>query len=330
MIRMGTVATHNGSQVSQAHNRRDRRVTDKESHIDKDGEFEVWLDVDVKQAYKKIFAKSVEEYNKTQKRKDRQITDYYKKISADKKKHTCYEMVVGVYGEDSTDEQKREILKKFVETWKQRNGNNMFLIGAYLHNDEEGGMHVHCTYIPIYQSNKGMKLQNGLNKALEQLGIEEGESIHETRQINWQKRENAYLTQLCEERGIRIEHPMADGKGKRKHLSTEQYKIEKQKEDLLKGKSELELLQKGAKYDSLYGKAVAIQKERDELRKENVNLREKNNQLQSANAEMYKQMQKAEKERKKIADEYIKKYMFSGVEPTEDYKKKIIDDVLSK
>lgn len=235
---MATIATHNGSTLSQKHNRRDRKVCDKEKHIRKDGEYEIWLDVDIKDAYERIFDKARVEYNATQKRKDRIIDDYLDKIRQDKKKHICYEMIVGVYGEDSTPQQKKEILWEFANNWKERNP-NLVMIGCYFHDDERDpdtgrktGMHIHIDYIPIAQCERGMKLQNSLDRGLGQQGIECGESIHETRQINWQKRENAYLEQLCNQRGISVEHNTFY-KG---HESTSAYKQRQQRKELEKQK----------------------------------------------------------------------------------------------
>lgn len=270
---MATISTHNGSTLSQRHNRRDKKITDKEKHIKKDGQYEIWGDVDIKKAYKVIFDKAIADYNENQKRKDRQIKDYYEKIEQDKKKHTCYEMIVGVYGEDSTPEQKKEILKEFAKDWKQRNP-NLVMVGCYWHNDEEGEQHIHIDYIPVYRSNKGLRLQNGLNKALEQQGIAQGESIHETRQILWEKRENAYLELLCEEKGLEVKR----SKETRQHESTREYKLrqsEQEKEELKTKYSELEnaAIQVGKKYNQMVAKCNQIVAENEELKTENKTLK---------------------------------------------------------
>lgn len=217
---MATISTHCGSRFSQGHNRRDKKIVDKEEHIDKNGHHETWRDVDIKEAYKVLFQESVDEYNEKQKRKDRQISSYYDKIKEDGKKHLGYEMIVGVYDKGVDDDTKKAILREFFEGWDERNP-NLVLIGAYLHNDEQGEMHLHLDYIPCYESAKGMSLQNGLKRALEQQGIDEGASIHETRQINWQKRENALLEQLCNDRGIEVEHKPYT----LEHKSTLEYKL---------------------------------------------------------------------------------------------------------
>lgn len=316
---MGTVATHNGSTFSREHNRRNRKITDKEEHIDKNGQFEVWADVDLKTAYHKLFDTAQAEYNDKQSRKDRQIADYYEKIKSDKQKNLAYEIIIGVYGSDSSEEQKKEILLDYAKSWKIRNP-NLCMTGCYWHNDEEGEQHIHIDYIPCYHSSKGMSVQTGLNKALEEQGIPQGETMKETRQINWQRRENAYLTQLCEERGIQVEHPMSNKKDKIKHLETDIYKLEKRAEELKAKSSEVELLEKGAKYDSLYDKAVEIQHQRDKLRNNNT-------RLISEHKEMLGKWQKAESDKKKIEKAYLETKSFKGVELNEEYSKKLIDDI---
>ena len=39
-----TISFHNGTSVHRGHNRRDKWIADKESHIDPNGHFEIWHD----------------------------------------------------------------------------------------------------------------------------------------------------------------------------------------------------------------------------------------------------------------------------------------------
>lgn len=264
---MATISTHNGSKLSQRHNRRDRKITDKEEHIDKNGEYGVWLDRDIKEAYVLIFDKAREEYNATQKRKDRRIEDYYQKIEKDQKKHVAYEMIVGVYGDDSTPQQKKAILYEFAKGWKDRNP-NLRMVGCYWHNDEEGEQHIHIDYIPVYRSEKGMKLQNGLNKALAQQGIEGGTSIHETPQILWERRENLHLESLCNAHGVGVERKDFA----RDHEDTKDFKLRRTMRENRELKQENEELRKG--YQAIYEAAVNLKKENEELKRVNKELDE--------------------------------------------------------
>ena len=274
---MATISTHNGSTFSQRHNRRDRKITDKEKHIKKDGHFEIWGDVDIKKAYAIIFDKAVQEYNENQKRKDRQIKDYYEKIEKDKKKKVGYEMIVGVYGDDSTLEQKKEILREFASNWSKRN-KNLVMCGCYFHLDEcSKDPHIHITYFPVYRSNKGLKLQNGLDKALEQQGIQCGTSIHETRQILWERRENAYLEMLCNDKGLEVQR----SKETRQHENTTKYKLRQSEQE----KKELK-----EKYSELSKAAVQVEQKHKQIIKENEELKEKNEELKEENKKISKEL----------------------------------------
>lgn len=217
---MATISTHNGSSVSKRHNERDKAVCDKESHIDLSKPHENWINIDHKQAYDEIFGEALEKFNARQKRSDRRISSYYDHIRHDKKKHVAYEMIIGVYDTRTSTSVKRDILKKFVDTWSKRNP-NLKLVGAYYHADEQGkDPHVHIDYIPVArQCKRGLDTQNALNKALSQQGfVAKSKSV--TSQIMWERSENEFLEKLCNERGIEVEHDYT----KRVHLDTDLYK----------------------------------------------------------------------------------------------------------
>lgn len=224
MNKMGvTISTHNGSAVAREHNIRNPKVVRKEPHIDLNGKFEIWIDEKPSIAYQRLFGKAVEDYNNKQKRTDRKIKDYYQQICNDKKKHTVYEMIVAVGSKENPIDDKtgKAILRQFYEEWTQRNP-NLELIGAYYHADEQGVPHIHLDYIPIAHGyKKGLETQTGLVKALGEQGFEKNGK--ETAQIQWQRRENLYLEELCSSYGIEVDHPCIEG---RQHLKTEEYKLQ--------------------------------------------------------------------------------------------------------
>ena len=232
-----TIATHNGTSVSREHNVRNRNVTDKEPHIDPNGEYEVWHDEKIKAAYQRLFGDAVREYNERQKRDERKVKDYYREVCKDSKKHPCYELLVGVYGSDCPTKTKKEILQEFVSTWNERNP-NLVLIGAYYHADEQGqDPHIHIDYIPVAHGyKKGLHTQVGLNRALfEQDGFQT-QTRHNTAQIQWERRENAYLESLCAARGLSVAHPM---RGRGEHLETLEFKAQKRIESAVKEADEI-------------------------------------------------------------------------------------------
>lgn len=184
-----TISCHNGSSVSLEHNRRDRRITDKEPHIDPNGVHETWIDnTGLLDAYEEIFGEAVEEYNAGQKRKDRKTTtkEYLAKCTPKKKKvkevdkngkakhdnskKPCYEMIVGIYGKtpkldengnkildangDPVTEEMldREIGKEILREFIRdwpKRNPNLKLIGVYYHGDEVGDPHIHVDYVPV-------------------------------------------------------------------------------------------------------------------------------------------------------------------------------------
>ena len=255
-----TISTHNGSQVARQHNLRNPKVIAKEDHIDPYGHFEVWKDEDPKAAYERLFGEAVRAYNAKQTREDRKITDYYRQICEDKKKHPVYELIIGIYGkrEDGTPicskNDGKRILRAFVEDWERRNP-NLKICGVYYHCDESVGVngsqvgHVHIDYIPVGEGfSRGMAVQSSLSKALEQQGfISQG--LNNTAQIQWEARENQYLSTLCAHAGYEVIH----GKGGKEHLDTATYKKVKELQDLQEKEAALshEIAEKEQAYHEL-------------------------------------------------------------------------------
>ncbi len=229
-----TISTHNGSSMAYDHNIRNKKVVSKESHIDPNGVYEIWIDEPIRKAYDRLFGVALEAYNAKQSRSERQIDSYYHAVCKDKKKHPVYEMVIGVYGKNEngspicSEEQGKEIMRQFVENWRERNP-NLELIGAYYHADEpESEPHVHLDYVPVAHGYKrGLETQTGLVKALFEQGFEK--KGKETAQIQWERRENDYLTNLCERAGLIVEHPKAE---ERKHIDTATFKLQTQIQQL--------------------------------------------------------------------------------------------------
>ena len=234
-----TIATHVGTKIARQHNIRDKRITDKEAHIDPNGKHEVWLNCNLteKEAYHKLFDSAVAEYNSRQKRNDRRISDYYEKIRNDKQKHTAYEMIVSVGNmeERIPEELSYEILTEFVEGWKEKNP-NMYMFGCYYHADEQGVPHVHIDYIPVGTNyTRGMKKQVSSSKALEEMGFVT-DTFKGTAQVKWIHSENERLETICNNHGVEVYHPQTG----KEHLEKDLYILEKQAENLKTEISDIE------------------------------------------------------------------------------------------
>lgn len=222
-----TISTHNGSAVSRQHNLRNPKVVDKQEHIRKNGIHETWIDVDPRKAYRELFGAAQDAYNQKQLaagRPGRCIKSYYDAVKNDAKKHPVYEMIVSIGNKQNPPppEVAKEIMREFVDSWPIHN-DSLKMIGAYYHADEQGIGHVHIDYVPVAHGYRnGMEVQNGLVKALNEIGFET-RSSRDTAQIEWEAFQNYRLEQICKWHGLEVEHPLIEG---RKHLETERYKAE--------------------------------------------------------------------------------------------------------
>ena len=229
----GTSSTHNGSESSSPHNLREDAFIKNErakeirtkgsTHIKENGEHENWHFEDIKDFYKRTFQGSVDVYNAKQKKENRKIADYYEKILFDKKKHTCYEMIVGVYGSEIPPDIGKAITKEFFDGWNERNP-NLPLIQVDWHNDEmnkhQNG-HGHGIYVPVAHNCKtGPSTGTSLNQAFKEMGFIDKGPL--TAQMQWQARENKVLDEIALKYGIVILH--GQELEKRKHEKTDDYK----------------------------------------------------------------------------------------------------------
>lgn len=236
-----TISTHNGSKVARDHNLRKPWYVKAQEHIDPSGIHETWHDETLSHAYERLFGDAVREYNNSQARADRRISNYLKQVQDNSKKHTVYEMIVGVYGPvegAQLDPAKgKAILREFTDSWQKRNP-NLALIGAYYHADEEGEPHVHIDYVPVAHGyERGPKTQTGLVKALGEMGFTK--HGRETAQIAWERRENDYLESLCAREGLKVMHPQRHGE-KVAHLHTEVYKAKRERDRAVTQTQELD------------------------------------------------------------------------------------------
>lgn len=294
-----TISTHNGSAVSREHNIRNPKVVSKEPHIDMNGSHEVWIDEPVRKAYDRLFGEAVEAYNAKQARPERQIKSYYNDICKDSKKHPVYEMIIGIYGKNEdgspicSAEQGKEIMRQFVDNWQERNP-NLELIGAYFHADEPGAEpHVHLDYIPVAHGyTRGLETQTGLVKALGEQGFEKKGKA--TAQIQWEKRENDYLTSLCEAVGLRVEHPRQEG---RQHLATQEMKLQSRINELEKVAEQeaARFLEADAKATDAEMRAAAAEKRAAKAAKAEHKLDEVNAKVEIATQEVKTALDKAAK-----------------------------------
>jgi len=188
---------------------------------------------DLMTAYEKCYGQAQRDFDSKQKRDDRKIVDYYTHLfgeapktsiaTAPKGQQSYYEIVVGI-GDMLTcpvgseqGELASKVLDEYMQDFQRRNP-NFYVFNAVKHMDEKTP-HIHLNYIPVANYYvRGMEVQNGHAKALEQMGFgNKKSSIDE-----WRKNERAVIRELCKVHGIELAE---ETKGRGKTLTPNEYKI---------------------------------------------------------------------------------------------------------
>ena len=132
----------------------------------------------IQEAYKEVFGEAVEEYNAKQKRKDRQIKDYYKHVYHSKTLDLQREMIIGLGNKEDWEklgyEKKKEagqLIKEVIEDFIRDKKDHIHVYNAVVHLDEAGAPHAHINFIPLAHNYKnGLKTQPSWTKSLAQMG----------------------------------------------------------------------------------------------------------------------------------------------------------------
>ena len=132
----------------------------------------------VQEAYKEVFGEAVEEYNSKQKRKDRQIKDYYLHVYHSKTLDVQREMIIGLGNKQDLEklgyEKKKEagqLIKEVIEDFIKDKKDHIHVYNAVVHLDEDGAPHAHINFIPLAHGYKnGLKTQPSWTKSLAQMG----------------------------------------------------------------------------------------------------------------------------------------------------------------
>ena len=262
-----TLSFRMSEQHNEGHNLRTIYVPYVDTSKSKDNIY--YVNHTKEQAYDYLFADAVKEYNKKQKRKDRRIEDYLKKLlEAEEKqkklieqkrsegcsykqlakfkkaKQSSYEIIVSLSNMKQNPEfcpngERADdivaILNEYIYNFQDRNP-NAYLYLSTIHLDEQGVIHAHMDVIFYSDSYKsGMSRRVSLNRALEDMGFKSDKEKDGTGKFNlavtkWQNRERDELAEIAKKYDIEI----VNGNQSRQHLNREQYIIEKKKEELQK------------------------------------------------------------------------------------------------
>lgn len=212
---MGRISSPQG-RGNMVHNRRDfSRFAASPSWIDKSRTPEniTLADTPLEAAYEQIFGEALAEYNKKQKRRERQIPDYLEHIKNSKNgERPFYEVVFqwgaadDFKGSPATRQKAKDALEEYARTFGARNP-SIRVIGAFIHMDESSP-HLHLDFVPVATGyTRGMPVRNSLKRALEQQGIVvEGETgRYNNYNQAWLRREREYLGDLCRKQGLIVD-----------------------------------------------------------------------------------------------------------------------------
>ena len=165
----------------------------------------VIIDRHLPELYRETFGAALEQYNTSQVAKghaERQIPDYYEHIKGSKQIKVAYEYVIQVGNKDERPDPEvaEEIYKEWLKDIQERYKGNFVVAQAIIHVDEKTS-HMHLEIIPTAKSERGLPLQNSLNKALEQAGYERTKEVprpYNAMLGDWDK----MLTERMREHGI--------------------------------------------------------------------------------------------------------------------------------
>ncbi|MED1712008.1 plasmid recombination protein [Bacillus thuringiensis] len=178
---------------------------------------------DIREVYEDTFGEAVESYNAKQSRKDRKIEDYYEKIRKDSKTHEQRELIVAIgEGKDGEEHRaaKKAALVQYAEEFQERNP-NLAVYNMVLH-DDEANPHLHINYVPNFESKRGLTRRVGMDKALQQQGIEgKGRALIKL----WRERETGRIEELAKAHIPNFERANV---GSHKYMKVPQFKEAKE------------------------------------------------------------------------------------------------------
>ena len=262
--------SYSGGKGKLRHNNRDIVSSNVDPNRVKDNI--TFISLPLRVAYDKIFKEAQEEYDAKQKRNDRKIHDYFDKLFGDQphaddlivqnnnKQKSFYEYVVGIGDKDTMGYETNpegaaiaeKILQEYAEGFQKRNP-NFFVFNSVMHRDE-ATPHLHFDYIP-YTDNckKGMRRQQGIARALEEMGYGVGDHAS----VRFVQAERKVFREICERYGIT---PAEEKESRGYTFTVEEYKKHQDKIAEYEEK-EFELEQKNADVEAKTTKAEKKLKE---------------------------------------------------------------------
>lgn len=192
----------------------------------------VFVRKDIRVVYHELFDEAVAEYNDRQKRKDRRISDYYKKIKNGSQEHLFTEVIVQIGNMKDSNctmeeaETVQGILTDYMQDFEKRNP-NLKVFNAVLHMDEQTP-HLHIDFVPFSEGNKrGLSTKVSLKGAMKAQGFT-GTGRNDTESMHWVQVEKEYLAELMRSRGLEWKQLGTH----EKHLSVYNYEKKMRKQEV--------------------------------------------------------------------------------------------------
>lgn len=167
----------------------------------------VYCKENIRTVYHKLFDDAVKRHNEKQTRSDRQIKNYYKKISQDSKQEKPFhEIIVQIGDKDNmgamtqNGQLAKEILDEYMKGFQDRNP-QLYVFSAHLHMDE-ATPHLHIDFVPFTTEGKRkLDTRVSLKGALKQQGFI-GTGRNDTERAQWAESEKEVLSKIMLEHGV--------------------------------------------------------------------------------------------------------------------------------
>ena len=255
----------------------------------------------IKEVYHKLFDDALERYNAKQKRNDRKIDNYYKKIEHSKQEKPFHEVILQIGNKDDMNARSengqlaKEILIDFMQDFQRRNP-HLYVFSAHLHMDEETP-HVHIDFVPfICGSKRGLDTRVSLKGALAEQGFHGG-SRGESEWNQWMESEKQELSKVMGRYGIQWKHLGTHNK----HLSVLNYKKQEREKEVAKLEQALSV--EKAELSEIVSRQILAEQETEQIRNEGVAIRQEVSELSAINHLLKEQMEALAEDKEKFLSE---------------------------
>ena len=245
----------------------------------------------IQNVYHELFDEAVKRYNAKQKRSDRCISDYYRKIRTGKQEKSFHEVIIQIGNKDDTGTMTENgkiavgALNEYMENFQKRNP-YLRVFSAHLHMDE-ATPHLHIDFVPFTTGSKrGLDTRVSLKQALAAQGFKGG-SRQDTEWNQWVDAEKQQLAFVMERHGIEWEKLGTH----ERHLSVLNYEKQEREKEVVRlddqiGKQLTDLQRLDTKQKSLQAGIGQTEKSLEVVQKK-LNRLQKQESLVNLNVDRY-------------------------------------------